>query len=74
MNVLLQLSHPAHFHYYHYAMLNWMKHGHKVIVVIKTKDILEQLVKGAGITYYNINDKAHRGSKLGVIWDMFVRD
>ena len=74
MNILLQLSHPAHFHYYHYAMLNWMEHGHKVIVVIKTKDILEQLVKGAGITYYNINDKAHRGSKLGVIWDMFVRD
>ena len=74
MNILVQLSHPAHFHYYHYAMLNWMEHGHKVIVVIKTKDILEQLVKGAGITYYNINDKAHRGSKLGVIWDMFVRD
>ena len=74
MNILLQLSHPAHFHYYHYAMLNWMEHGHKVIVVIKTKDILEQLVKGSGITYYNINDKAHRGSKLGVIWDMIVRD
>ena len=62
MNILLQLSHPAHFHYYHYAMLNWMEHGHKVIVVIKTKDILEQLVKDSGIPYYNINDKAHRGS------------
>lgn len=74
MNILLQLSHPAHFHYYHYAMLNWMEHGHKVIVVIKTKDILEQLVKDSGITYYNINDKAHRGSKLGVVWDMVFRD
>ena len=74
MNILLQLSHPAHFHYYHYAMLNWMEHGHKVIVVIKTKDILEQLVKDSRIPYYNINDKAHRGSKLGVIWDMIVRD
>lgn len=74
MNILLQLSHPAHFHYYHYSMLNWMEHGHKVIVVIKTKDILEQLVKDSGIPYYNINDKAHRGSKLGVIWDMIVRD
>ena len=74
MNILLQLSHPAHFHYYHYAMLNWMEHGHKVIVAIKTKDILEQLVKDSGIPYYNINEKAHRGSKLGVIWDMIVRD
>ena len=74
MNILLQLSHPAHFHYYHYAMLNWMEHGHKVIVAIKTKDILEQLVKDSGIPYYNINEKAHRGSKLGVLWDMVVRD
>ena len=74
MNILLQLSHPAHFHYYHYAMLNWMEHGHKVVVVIKTKDILEQLIKDSGIPFYNINDKAHRGSKLGVLWDMIVRD
>ena len=74
MNILLQLSHPAHFHYYHYAMLNWMTHGHKVIVAIKTKDILELLVKESRIPYYNINDKAHRGSKLGVLWDMIVRD
>ena len=74
MNILLQLSHPAHFHYHHCAMLNWKEHGHKVIVVIKTKDILEQLVKNSGNPYYNINDKVHRGSKLGVLWDMIVRD
>ena len=74
MNILLQLSHPAHFHYYHYAMINWMNDGHKVIVVIKTKDILEQLVKDANIPYYNINEKAHRKNKLGVLWDMIIRD
>lgn len=74
MNILLQLSHPAHFHYYHYAMLNWMEHGHKVVVVIKTKDILEQLVKDSGIPYYNINAKVHRSNKIGILWDMIVRD
>ena len=74
MNILVQLSHPAHFHYYRYAIDNWRNDGHKVIVVIKTKDILEDLVKRAGIPYVNINKKAHRGSKVGILWDMLLRD
>ncbi len=74
MNILVQLSHPAHFHYYHYAMRNWAADGHKVIVAIKTKDVLEQLLQNAGIPYININAKAHRGSKIGILWDMLVRD
>lgn len=74
MNILVQLSHPAHFHYYHYAMRNWVQDGHKVVVVIKTKDVLEQLLQNAGIPYININATAHRGNKLGILWDMLVRD
>ncbi len=74
MNILVQLSHPAHFHYYHYAMRNWAHDGHKVVVVIKTKDVLEQLLQNADIPYININATAHRGSKVGILWDMLVRD
>lgn len=74
MNILVQLSHPAHFHYYRYAIDNWRRDGHKVIVVIKTKDILEELVRRAGLPYININKKAHRGSKVGIVRDMLVRD
>ncbi|MBR5854698.1 MAG: hypothetical protein IKY87_03330 [Paludibacteraceae bacterium] len=74
MNILVQLSHPAHFHLYKNAILNCKNGGHQVFVLIKSKDILESLLKNAGIEYHNILPLAHRGSKLGILWDMIVRD
>lgn len=74
MNILIQLSHPAHFHFYKNVAQNLIVHGHKVLVVIKSKDILESLCQNVGLPYVNINAHAHRGSKLGILWDMFVRD
>ena len=74
MNVLIQLSHPAHFHLYKYVAKNLMNDGHKVFILIKTKDILEDLLQQSGLPYYNILKEAHRKSKLGILWDMLVRD
>ena len=74
MNVLIQLSHPAHFHLYKIVAKNLMENGNKVLFVIKSKDILETLLQNAGLPYVNINQHAHRGSKLGILWDMFVRE
>lgn len=74
MNILVQLSHPAHFHLYKNAISQWREDGHQVYVLIKTKDILEDLLKNAGIPYCNILPVAHRKSKLGILWDMLVRD
>lgn len=74
MNVLIQLSHPAQFHSFKNVAKNLMNDGHQVLVVIKSKDILEGLLKEAGLSYVNVNEHAHRGSKLGVLWDMLVRE
>ena len=74
MNVLIQLSHPAHFHLYKNVGKNLMADGHQVLFVIKSKDILETLLQNAGLPYVNINQHAHRGSKFGILWDMLVRD
>ena len=74
MNVLIQLSHPAHFHLYKIVAKNLMEEGNKVLFVIKSKDILETLLQNAGLPYVNINQHAHRGSKFGILWDMFVRE
>lgn len=74
MNVLIQLSHPAHFHLYKNVAHNLMDDGHEVYILIKTKDILEDLLKQSGLPYYNILKEAHRKSRLGVFWDMLVRD
>ena len=74
MNRLVQLSHPAHFHLYKNAIKNWQDNGHQVHVLIKTKDILEELCQNSQIPYHNILPIAHRKSKFGVLWDMLVRD
>lgn len=74
MNILIQLSHPAHFHLYKNVAKNLMDDGHKVFILIKTKDILEDLLKQSGLPYYNILKEAHRKSKLGILMDMLVRD
>lgn len=74
MNILIQLSHPAHFHLYKNVAKNLMNDNLKVFVLIKTKDILEDLLKQSGLPYYNILKEAHRKNKLGILWDMFVRD
>ena len=74
MNILIQLSHPAHFHLYKLVAKNMIEDGNKILFVIKSKDILEQLLQNAELPYININQRAHRGSKLGILWDMFVRE
>ncbi len=51
-----------------------MANGHQVYIIIKTKDILEDLLKEAGLPYYNILRVAHRKSRVGILWDMLVRD
>lgn len=74
MNILVQLSHPAHFHLYKIVAKNLIADGNNVLFVIKSKDILETLLQNAGLPYVNINQHAHRGSKLGILWDMLVRE
>ena len=74
MRIVVQLSHPAHFHLYKNVIKNWQQDGHDVFVLIKTKDILEELLQNSGIHYHNVLPIAHRKNKIGILWDMFVRD
>ncbi len=74
MNVLIQLSHPAQFHLYKNVAANLIKSGNKVFFVIKTKDILEDLLKESGFSYYNILKIPHRHTRFGILVDTFIRD
>ena len=73
MNILVQLAHPAHFHYYKNSIKQLQNDGHNVVLVLTTKDILETLVKDAGFEYTNIMIKSHKNSKIGYLYDMIVR-
>ncbi len=54
MQFLFYLPHPAKFHFHKVQINELMAHGHKVDVLINTKDILEELVIEEGWQYTNL--------------------
>lgn len=73
MKILIYLGHPAHFHNYKNTIAALKSHGHEVEVLIKKKDILEDLLKSAGIPYHNILEEGRKDSKLGIAMGILKR-
>ena len=71
--ILVCLGHPAHFHLYKNAILNWQKNGHKVFILIKKKDVLENLLQDAGFEYVNTLKDGRKDSKIGIFIGMSKR-
>ncbi len=67
MKILIYLAHPAQYHFFKNPMKLWQANGHDVKVLIKTKDILEDLLKSDGISYINIEEHVRRQSKLSIL-------
>lgn len=74
MNILVHLSHPAQFHLYKNTIRKLIVDGHNVHILIKSKDILEDLLKASGFPYLNIGKTAHRNSKIGILSDTLRRE
>ena len=73
MRVLVYLGHPAHFHNYKNTIARLKADGHEVAVLIKKKDILEELLKNAGIPYHNILEEGRKDSQLGIAIGLLKR-
>lgn len=68
MNILIQIGHPAQFHFYKNAVKIWQENGHKVRLLIKTKDVLEKLVVDSGFEYINFEHKIYdKSSKIQLL-------
>lgn len=74
MNILCFLSHPAQFLFYKNTLTNLKKSGHMVFILIKTKDILSNLLDEAGIEYHNILPTPRSKSVFAIIYSLIVRD
>ena len=62
MTVLVYLGHPAHFHLFKETIKNVQAKAVKVVIVIKSKDVLEKLLIDSGLPYLNISDANNKGS------------
>lgn len=74
MKILFHLGHPAHFHLFKNVIKNLQNNSHEIIILIKTKDVLEELLIESGIEYLNILPEGRKDSLLGIAFGQFKQD
>lgn len=74
MKIIVYLGHPAHFHLFRPVINNLVEAENQVKVLIKKKDILEDLVKRSGWDYKNILPKGRKDNLLSIGFGQIQRD
>lgn len=66
MKILFHLGHPAHFHLFKNLIYSLKKSWNTTYILIKKKDVLEELLQASGQAYFNILPAGRKDSKLGI--------
>jgi uncharacterized protein len=74
MKILFSLGHPAHYHLFKNTIWHFKCHDHSVHILIKKKDVLEDLVKADGLEYKNIFPKTRGSSKFSMTKTILIRN
>lgn len=72
MKILLYFAHPAQYLFFREALKILESKGHRIIVLIKTKDVLEHLLINDGVSYINILP-VKRGNTKFLIFLSFLK-
>ena len=72
--ILVYFGHPAQYLFMREAIKQLQSNGLKVKIVIKTKDVLEDLVKSDGFEFTNILKKKRGSSKFSIILSLLKRN
>lgn len=73
MKILIYVGHPAQYHFFKHTIRKLENDGNEIKLLIKTKDILEQLLKEDGQKYLNIQDTFRKNTKWGILSASFKR-
>ncbi len=73
MKILFYFGHPAQYLFLRATIKNLIENEHDVIILIKTKDVLEELVKADGLAYKNVLRKERGHSKNAVLFSFLKR-
>lgn len=74
MKILFHLGHPAHFHLFKNVIKSLKKNGHPTDILIKKKDILEDLLKESGFVYQNILPQGRKDNKMSIAFGQLKQD
>jgi predicted glycosyltransferase len=68
LRIALDITHPAHFHVFKYAIAEWQRQGHDLLILSRDKDVTLQLLDEAGLPHRRLS-KARRG-KAGLVLEL----
>jgi len=74
MKILFYLGHPAHFHLFRPVIETLKKNNHSIKILIKKKDILEDLLRIYNWEYVNILPKGRKDNFLSISLGLIKRD
>lgn len=74
MKYLFHLGHPAHFHLFKNVIANLKEKGNEVFILIKKKDVLEDLLQESGLEYQNILPDGRKDSFLAIALGLLKQD
>ncbi len=72
MNILFDISHPAHFHLFKNAMQDLQGKGHRIIITTRKKDVLIDLLDHEHLPYYPLTEP--RYDTPGLALELLIRD
>ena len=73
MRILIYFGHPAHFYTFKNVLPKLKEDGCEVEILVKKKDVLEQVLDNTGVSYHNILKEGRRDSRLGMICGILKR-
>ena len=66
MNILIDITHPAHVHFFRNAINKWRKRGNNIIIVARKKDVTLNLLDAYGYQYICISHHRKGILSLGI--------
>jgi len=74
MRILIFISHPAQFLFYKNCIIELRAKKHEVFILIKSKDVLADLLDEMGWKYHNILPENRGKSKFQILYSLLKRD
>jgi predicted glycosyltransferase len=72
VRILLDITHPAHVHFFRNAIEDWTKRGNDVVIAARDKDIVTDLLDRTGLNYKNLGSAREGLAGLGL--ELLLRD
>ena len=73
MNIAVYLGHPSQYYFFKHPIKIWSKRGHRVQVVIRSKDILEDLLVHDDVHYVNILPEGRNRGSIAIFYALLKR-